>query len=307
MIKISRLVEFFKERGLNVLQEASSDIAIKNGRNISEAGEGEITFLGAKYKDKARELFSASKASLMIVDKEIYDAVKDIRSNSVLVIADNPKETMVDCLSEFFLKKVVPGVHPSAVIDASVRIGADNYVGPHCIIEENVVIGDNCVIEGNVMIRKDTVIGNNVLLKAGAVIGGQGFGYVKKGKEWTNFPHFGNVVIEDNVEVGSNTCIDRGALGSTLIKRGAKIDNLVHIAHNVVVGENSLIIADAMIGGSTVIGDDTWVAPSTAIRNGLTIGANCVVGMGAVVIKNVEDGTTVVGNPAVPFTKGKKS
>jgi UDP-3-O-[3-hydroxymyristoyl] glucosamine N-acyltransferase len=131
-----------------------------------------------------------------------------------------------------------------------------------------------------------------------------GFGYEKdEDGHYQVIPHIGGVLIEENVEIGNNTCIDRAVLGNTILKKNCKIDNLVHIAHGVIVGENSLVIAHAMVGGSTVIGDNVWVAPNAALINKITIGDNATIGLGAVVVKNVGENDTVIGNPAKPMIK----
>lgn len=307
MITLSEIISFFKERQLTVVDAAVElNNQITGGRNIIEAGNQEITFLASKYKDSAEKLLLASKSPLIILESSLWKELGNRKFNSFLVISDSPKNLMVECLKFYFEERVKAEIHSTAVISKESRIGKNNFIGPFVVIEKGVVIGDNCVIESHVSIKKDCLVGNNVLIKSGTVIGGKGFGYVKnENNVWENFPHFGRVVIEDDVEIGSNTCIDRGALGDTILRKGVKVDNLVHIAHNVIVGENSLLIADSMIGGSTVIGKNTWVAPSTALRNGITIGSDCVIGMGAIVTKSVEDGTTVVGNPAIPFIKKK--
>jgi UDP-3-O-[3-hydroxymyristoyl] glucosamine N-acyltransferase len=119
----------------------------------------------------------------------------------------------------------------------------------------------------------------------------------------TSFPHVGGVEIEDDVEIGANTCIDRGSLGNTIVRRGAKIDNLVHIAHNVVVGRNAFVIANAMIGGSTILGDGSWTSPSATLRDGIRIGDGATVGLGAVVTKSIPDGAVWMGTPARPISE----
>jgi UDP-3-O-[3-hydroxymyristoyl] glucosamine N-acyltransferase len=309
MTSLSEIISFFRQRQLTIV-ESSADLkaTIKGGRNIFEAGPNEITFLSSKLKDDAEKLLSDSKSPLIVVENKLWSEIKNKKSNSFIVLSDTPKNAMVDCLKEFFVVKFPSGIHSTALIDKDTKLGTNNFVGAYTVIENNVEIGNNCVIESHVNIKSNCRIGNNVLIKSGTVIGGKGFGYVRNEKNvWENFPHFGSVIIEDNVEIGSNTCIDRGALGDTILRKGVKVDNLVHVAHNVDVGEDSLLIADSMIGGSTVIGKNTWVAPSTALRNGINIGSDCVIGMGAVVTKSVENGTTVVGNPAVPFIKKEKN
>ena len=177
-------------------------------------------------------------------------------------------------------------------------------IGPNVHIEEGAEIGDDVVLEGNIYVHANVRIGDHVYVKANTVIGGAGFGFVKSraGHQYP-FPQIGNTIIEDYVMVGSNTCIDRGALGDTVLRRGCRVDNLVHIAHNVEIGENSLVIAGAMVAGSVKIGRGTTIAPQASIRNGLTVGHNCLVGMHSCVVKDVSDDTVVAGVPAREFPK----
>lgn len=141
--------------------------------------------------------------------------------------------------------------------------------------------------------------GENVKIGANCSLGGDGFGYEKdENGNWIKFPHFGHIIIEDNVEISNNVCIDRGVIGNTIIQKGTKIDNLVHVAHNVIVGANTLIIAKSMIGGSATIGENCWIGPSSSIINGISIGNNVTVGIGSNVIKDVPDNIVVAGNPA---------
>ena len=146
--------------------------------------------------------------------------------------------------------------------------------------------------------------GKNVKIGENCSLGGDGFGYEKdENDNWIKFPHFGNIILEDNVEISNNVCIDRGVLGNTIIKKGTKIDNLVHIAHNVIVGAKTLIIAKSMIGGSVTIGDNCWIGPSSSIINGVKIGNNVLVGIGSNILKNVPDNMVVAGNPAKVIRK----
>ncbi len=146
-------------------------------------------------------------------------------------------------------------------------------------------------------------IGKNVIVKQGAVIGTDGFGFERCVKRLIRFPSLGGIVIGDNVEIGADTCIDRGTLGDTVIGDGTKIDNLVHIGHNAKIGKHCLIVANVLIGGSAVIGDECFIGASAVIRDGIKIGKRAFVGMGAVVVKDVAEGETVVGNPAKPIKK----
>ncbi len=170
----------------------------------------------------------------------------------------------------------------------------DNYISP-----DPPVFGVPSLLAQSCFVYNGCYVGKNVKVGHNTVIGGPGFGYVTEpdGSRW-RVPHIGRVVIEDNVQIGSNTCIDRGCLGDTIIREGARIDNLVHIAHNVEIGRNAVVVAHAMIAGSAKIGAGAWIAPGAHVRNGVTVGANAVVGMMANVVKDVAPGVTVMGNPA---------
>ena len=187
-------------------------------------------------------------------------------------------------------------VAPDAVIGRGVSLGPGVVIGSRTVLHEGVVVGPNSCIS-NAEVGAGTRIGCN------CTIGLPGFGYERDetSGRYVRFPHLGRVVIGEGVEIGNNTCIDRGSLGDTRIERGARIDNLVHVAHNVVIGENAMVIAHAMLGGSARVGRDAWIAPTVAVMNQLSVGDGAVVGMGAVVIRPVEPGATVVGNPAKPL------
>lgn len=142
------------------------------------------------------------------------------------------------------------------------------------------------------------ITGKNFIVGENCSIGRDGFQYLHDNNMLIKFPHFGDIIIGDNVEIGNNTCIARGALSNTIIGNNVKIDNLVHIAHNVIIGDNTMIAASAMIAGSTNIGKNCWISPSSSIKNQLSIADNCLIGLGAVVINNVESNSVMVGNPA---------
>ena len=193
-----------------------------------------------------------------------------------------------------------PIIHSEAVIEDNVKIGPFSVIGPGVCIKKGVTIGANCHIE-NTLIEENSIIGSSV------TIGGAGFGFEDDPVtgDTLHFPHIGRVVIGSNVSVGSCTCIDRGSIGNTIIGDNTKIDNLVHIAHNVKIGRDCKIIALAIIGGSVRIGDGSWISPAAAIRDWRNIGKNVLVGLGAVVTKNVAEGEVVVGNPAKPIERTK--
>ncbi|MCK4858337.1 MAG: hypothetical protein KAT58_10235 [candidate division Zixibacteria bacterium] len=229
-----------------------------------------------------------SGASLVLTDKSLRAEVQ-VRPGQLICFVDNPRLEFVKLMWDFVVETTPTFVKPPRGC----------YVGPGVHIEEGCTFGDNVRLVGNIYIYSNTRIGSNVVIKPAAVIGGQGFGNMldEKGR-LLHFPHIGGVIIEDDVRIGSGTCVDRGVLGDTVIKQGACIDNLVHVAHNVRIGRQVRVIANVMIGGSTVIGDNSWLAPSTDLKDGLTIGNNAVTGMSSCVVRDVPESTLVYGVPA---------
>jgi UDP-3-O-[3-hydroxymyristoyl] glucosamine N-acyltransferase len=229
----------------------------------------------------------------------------EIKPGCNYIITDRPRLLFNQVISILFPKKILTGISAYARCDASSVISPTAFIGDHVVIEANCRIGNNSHIGHNTVIKEGTVIGNDVLIGSNNVIGGIGFGYEKDiDGQYIQINHIGNVLIEDGVEIGNNTCIDRAVLGSTWLKNNCKIDNLVHIAHGAVIGENSLIIAHAMIAGSSIIGKNVWVAPGAQILNKISIADNSTVGMGAVVLKTVStEADVVVGNPAKSIKK----
>jgi UDP-3-O-[3-hydroxymyristoyl] glucosamine N-acyltransferase len=214
------------------------------------------------------------------------------------ILVENPKLIYQRIVEKLFHKRALNGIHPTSVIHPKALIGINVNIGPFTYIGE-VSIGDNAYIYGNVYIYDNVVIGNNVVIQAGTVIGSDGFGLTRnENREFENFPHIGGVIIEDNVEIGANTTIDRGTLGNTILMQGSKIDNLVHIAHNVEIGKHSAVVANSMVAGSTKIGNYCWVAPSASLRDRIHIPSESTIGMGAVVTKSILQPGTYTGNPA---------
>lgn len=231
-------------------------------------------------------------------------AEEDIQKGCNYLIVNAPRNAFRLLLETYFMPKLEYGIASSAKVHPSVQIGKNVFIGENTVIEAGCILGDNVRIAHNTVLHTRTKASNNVSIGSNCVIGGVGFGYEKDEKgAYVVIPHIGNVVLEENVEIGNNTCIDRAVMGSTLLKKNVKVDNLVHIAHGVVIDENSLIIANALIGGSTTIGKNVWVAPSSTIINKVNIADDVVIGMGAVVIKSAEKGAVLVGNPAKPLVK----
>jgi UDP-3-O-[3-hydroxymyristoyl] glucosamine N-acyltransferase len=256
-------------------------------------GKNDLTWISDRLQDRLRSL----EGGVIIVSENVN---KDrMNASTTYLVVDNPRLHFLKVLSVFFQKTKPPAVSDKACIARTVTVGKDVNIEPGVVIEDDCTIGEGSSIDCNTVIKQGTRIGNGVKIGANNTIGGVGFGYEKdEDGQYIVIPHIGNVVIEDGVEIGNNTTIDRAVLGSTLIRKNAKIDNLVHIAHGVEIGENSLIIANAMIAGSVVVGKNVWVAPSASVLNKKKIGDNALIGMGAVVLKDVANSTTVVGNPA---------
>ena len=292
-VKLTRILEDMGSEFVQVIGD--TDRIVKRPAPIHEAGaDSEITFCN-RSGEEGLKLIRATRAWVVVCLP--IDGLVD--TGKTLLVTETPRLTFVRIVQQYFAPPRPQGIHPTAVIEPTARIHPTAYVGPFTVVGADCEIGANTVIYGHVYLYAGMRIGRSVIIHAGTVIGADGFGYERNMEgDFEKFPHVGGVIIEDEVEIGSNTSIDRGTLGNTIIRKGAKIDNLVHIAHNVVVGRSAVVIAHAMIGGSTVIGDHAWVAPTASVRDKLTLGEHSMVGLGAVVVRNVPDSTTVMGNPA---------
>ncbi len=294
------------------------DIEVMGVDIIERANDEVITFA----RDIAHlKKFLSSKAKAAVVSKKAYESfVDNIKGKftdksfilvenaeyafSVLVDLFDPVEHPVKVIErEASIAKTAKleegvAVGKNTVVLDNVHIGEGTIIYPLCFIGENVKIGKNCVIYPNVVIRENVVIGDNVIIHSGTVIGSDGYGYtVWKGKH-RKIPQRGTVVIGDDVEIGANVCIDRGTLGNTEIGNGTKIDNLVHIAHNVKIGENCLVVAQVGISGSVQIGNWVTLAGQSGVAGHLKIGDGAVITARAGVIGDIEAGTQVSGFPA---------
>lgn len=199
-----------------------------------------------------------------------------------------------------------PSIHPTAVLGEGVQLGRRTTIGPHAVLGDGVVVGDGCIVLANVTIYAGTTLGDRVLVQAGAVLGATGFGYARNAAtgEYLAFPQQGTLEVEDDVEIGANTTIDRGALGETRIGAGTKIDNLVHIAHNCVVGRNVIIAAQTGISGSSVIEDGAVLGGQVGLGEHAHVGPGVILGGGAGVLSHKKvhgPGEVFWGRPARPL------
>ena len=278
------------------------DTAVDNFKSIDQADRGSIVWM-ATQPAGIHELLNDTAAAVIILPSPAPVQSEQIPENRSLIFVKDPRLAAINVLAEFFRQRPRWGKHPSAVIHAEANISPDTYIGPNTFVGK-CTIGSGTILYGNNYIYDGVTIGKNVTVHAGTVIGTDGFGYQENNKkEWLKFEHVGGVRIGDGVEIGANTCIDRGTLGNTVIGDGTKIDNLVHIAHNVTIGRHCLIIAHAMIGGSCTIGDHSWIAPNAGILQKTTIGENATIGLGAVVLQAVPPGETWAGVPAHKLNK----
>jgi len=264
-----------------------------------DAREGDIAWISLKQAEAHPERLTSFRGSLLIGPKNVFF------QGAPLIACNEPKLAFIRVMDRFFSNLA----HTTWPALGEYPVSPDAKIAEGVALSTGVIIGSGVIIEGGVTVGPNTAIANctirqGVHIGANCSIGLPGFGFEKDetGRYW-RFPHIGRVVIEEDVEIGSNTCIDRGSIGDTIIGRGAKIDNLVHIAHNVTIGPNSLVIANSMIGGSAAVGEAVWVAPSVSVMNQISIGKSATLGMGAVVIRDVEESAIMVGNPAKPLQK----
>ena len=293
--------------------EGDGGMAITGVAGVRDAGPGEIAFVSqARYAADA----AACRASALIVARDWSQPLP-----MALLRVEKPEAAFAQVARLFapVTRPPAPGVHPLAVVDPSAVLGAQVSVGPHCVIEAGCRVGDrtalhpgvclaqgasvgaDCVLHAHVSVREHCRLGDRVIVHDGSVIGSDGFGYaVQPDGSRIKQPQIGIVVVGDDVEIGANVTIDRARFGKTRIGRGVKIDNLVQIAHNVVIGDHAVIVAQVGIAGSTIVGDKAVLAGQSGVAGPLTIGAGAVVGGQAGVTKNVPPGAYVSGFPAAP-------
>lgn len=284
--------------------------AITGGAPFESAGPKEITYAGeAKFLKRLAD----TRAGAVFVPQAI-----DGYTGCQMVVA-NPQVAFVQVLNHFHPQKrpdaridprAVIGadvqmgdgvfIGPCAVIGQGVQIGNDVVIHPNVVVGDNVYIGDGSLIYPNVTIGAGTQIGRRVIIHAGAVIGSDGFGFAPDGQRYHKIPHTGIVQIDDDVEVGANSTIDRSTFDRTWIQRGVKIDNLVHVGHNVVVGEDSVLVAHVGIAGSTTIGHHGVIAGQVGIGPHIKIGNHVTLGPQSGVAKSVPDGEVLFGSPGIP-------
>ncbi|HNX81062.1 MAG TPA: UDP-3-O-(3-hydroxymyristoyl)glucosamine N-acyltransferase [Candidatus Omnitrophota bacterium] len=294
-----------------------ASVVITGVSGIKEAKAGDITFIA---NPKYLPLVDKTLASAIITSREVTSAAKPI------IRTENPSYAFAQMIALLMPSQTrhPTGIHPSAVIASTAKVGRNVAVGAHAVIEENARLGDNtviyagtfvghetvigkdCLIYPNVSIRERCSIGDRVIVHSGTVIGADGFGFANVQGVHQKIPQIGIVEICDDVEIGANVTIDRARFDKTVIGKGTKIDNLVQIAHNVIIGENSLIVAQAGISGSTIIGNHVVLAGQAGLVGHITVGDNAIVAAQGGVTKSVPANTMVSGYPARPHAAAIK-
>lgn len=284
-------------------------VVVSEAMGLDKAGAEHITFAVNEYT----EFVPQAKAGAVIVEKAVSNAPMP------LIVVDNAKSAFATVLSLIHPQVTCkPGIHETAVIGENVQLGNNVNIGEYCIIRDNAVIGDNVNIypyvyvghgtkigEGSTLypgavIHENCDIGKRVILRAKAVVGGEGFGFATENGVHTHIPQIGNVILEDDVEVGSCSCIDNGTMGATIVRRGTKIDNLVHLGHNVEIGEDCFLIAQVGIAGSTKCGNHVIFAGQTGCTGHITIGDDIVFAGKTGITGNVPEPGMYAGFPMRP-------
>lgn len=293
------------------------DLEIVRPARIEDANEGEITFIS---NPKYAKFLSKTRASAIIIDDNIKDVeLPHVRvKNSYLGFLRVLQLYMPE--AHVYLK----GISDDAVIDATAVIGEDVHIGPHVyvgpgarvgsgtilypgvVLLQNVQIGTACVLYPHVSVREECIVGDHVIIHNGSVIGSDGFGFAPDGESYQKIPQLGRVIVEDDVEIGANVTVDRATIGDTVIQTGCKIDNLVQIAHNVTVGKNTVMAAQAGIAGSTQLGEHVTIGGQVGITGHIKVGNQAIIAAQSGVSKEVPDHTVLFGTPALPIMQQKK-
>lgn len=298
------------------------DLLVDGIASLDEAGPSELSFLG---NEKYRNQYLVTKAGAVIVPRGVTEGP----DTCALIAAENPSLAFGKAVKHFVVslgRTFTPGVHPRAVVDDSAKldpakvrvhagavimagavIGDGTEIGPNCVIGENVNVGRDCLFYANVSIRERCLVGDRVILQPGAVIGSDGYGYEVVDGRHTKVDQVGIVEIQDDVEIGANTTIDRARFGRTVIGEGTKVDNLVQIAHNVQIGKHCLIVSQTGIAGSAHTGDYVIMAAQSGVAGHVKIGAKAVLAARAGVTADVEGGKTYSGHPARTHMEEQRS
>ncbi|UBF26806.1 UDP-3-O-(3-hydroxymyristoyl)glucosamine N-acyltransferase [Kovacikia minuta CCNUW1] len=317
-MKFSQLVEKLNTINHHPLKTYSSqDLEITGIAALNEAISGTLSYIeGAKFASQVK----TTRASALILPKDEALQAEAVEQGIAWIEATDPRLAFAQALSLFYQPfKPSPGIHSTAVIDPSAQIGQNVAIGAYTVIQAGVTIGDQVLIHPNVVvypaaqigdrtilhascvIHERARIGSDCVIQAGAVIGSEGFGFVPTAEGWYKMEQSGYVVLEDGVEVGSNSTIDRPAVGETRIARNTKLDNLVHIGHGCQVGQNSAMAAQVGLAGGVKIGNRVMLGGQVGVANQAKVGDGAQIGAQAGVLSHVKPGDVVIGTPAMPL------
>ena len=305
-------------RKINGETRGDHDVVITGTAEIDKAAQGELTFLAnPKYLPHLKN----SIAAAVVIDKRVSEP-----PSIPHIVVDDAYYGFLQAFLMFHepVELLPPGIHPAAVIDPTatldedVRIGANVYIGPgvtvgartriapNCVILNGSCIGVDCLLYPLVSIREDCIIGNRIIMHSGVVIGSDGFGFAPREGRFHKIPQVGKVIIEDDVELGANVAIDRATMGETRICQGVKLDNLVHVAHNVVIGKHSVIAGQSGISGSTRVGENVMMGGQVGLVGHIQIGDRARIAGQSGVTKSLDEGEVVLGSPSRPIRKMKR-
>jgi len=305
--------EIAKISNAEIITKGKENELIENVCSIESAGASDLCFF---YDKKNKAKAQSIKAKACITIKELASLVPE---GVIVLVSENPKLSFIELINSFYAEhKHHYGIDAKAVVASTAKLGKNCYVGPFAVIEDDVVIGDDCIIEANAFIGRGCKIGNNCRIAnnasvtyclmgndcyvyTGARIGQDGFGFSVVEGRHRRIPQIGRVIIGNDVEVGANTCIDRGALDDTIIGDGCRIDNLVQVAHNDKIGNYCILVAQTGIAGSCTFGDYVVCGGQTGFADHLSIGSGAQIGAQSGVMRDIEPGAIVMGSPTVPF------
>jgi UDP-3-O-[3-hydroxymyristoyl] glucosamine N-acyltransferase LpxD len=277
-ITVSEIAKFLGK------EYSGNNFCLNSACSISKLKDNAISFVNNKNHH-----FDFSKKALII---SLNNTNSINKSNCSFIYSLNPRLDFIKVVNEFFVSKDSVNISETARIGENCKIGKNVTIGEYSVIKDNVTIGAGTVINNHVVIESNTIIGIDCYIKSGAIIGEDGFGFERDENGIPlRFPHIGNVIIGNDVEIGANSTISRGTLESTIIKDNTKIDDQVFIAHNVEIGESAMIVSCSEISGSTKIGKNCWIGPNSTIKDGLTIGDNVFLGIACSVSKNIDSNT----------------
>jgi len=307
---------------INGKTEGDANISVNSFGKIEEAVDGQLAFLA---NPKYEEYLYSTKASVIIIN-EALELKQPV--TATLIRVPDAYTAFAKLLSTYqqMMQQQLTGVQEPVYISASASYGENVFIGafaylsdnvkigngtkiyPNAYLGNNVKIGDKSIIHAGVKIYHDCVIGNNVIIHAGTVIGSDGFGFAPQADgSFQKVPQIGNVIVEDNVEIGANATIDRATIGSTIIRSGAKLDNLIQIAHNVEIGNSTVVAAQSGISGSTKVGKGVMIGGQVGIVGHINIGDGAKINAQSGVSKSVEAGKAVTGSPAHDYTSALRS